>query len=292
MTTPVFRFAPSPNGLLHLGHAYSALVNADMAERLGGRLRLRIEDIDAERSRPEFEHAILADCEWLGLRYEQPVRRQSEHLEAYRAALKQLRAEGLVYPSFMSHRQIAETVAAAERAGVVWPRDPDGSPHYPDFDQQLSRNDVDARIAAGEPFALRIDMAAAIERAGPLHWQEIDAEGNGAMVEADPAAWGDVMLAGRGAVAGYHIAVVVDDAAEGVTHVVRGGDLYAATAIHRLLQTLLELPQPVYHHHRLVLDKGGRKLSKSDGDTGLVELRERGVTPGEIRQMLDLPPNG
>lgn len=290
MTTPVFRFAPSPNGLLHLGHAYSALLNADLAKAADGRLLLRIEDIDRDRSRPEFEAAILTDCEWLGLRFETPVRRQSGHLGDYLAAIDALRGRGLVYPAFKSRAEVARTVRNAEGDGVRWPRDPDGMPLYPGADRSLPKDEADARIAAGHPFALRLDVTAAVEQAGSLTWREADESGAVASVAANPAAWGDVILAGRGAVAAYHIAVVVDDAAQGVTHIVRGRDLFAATAIHRLLQALLGLPEPIYRHHKLIRDRKGRKLAKSSGDVGLSSLRDRGATPAEIREKLGLGP--
>lgn len=290
MTTPVFRFAPSPNGLLHLGHAYSALLNADLARAADGRLLLRIEDIDRDRSRPEFEAAILGDCEWLGLRFETRVRRQSEHLGDYRTAIDALRRRGLVYPAFKSRAEVARAVKNAEKDGVRWPRDPDGMPLYPGAERALPDDEADARIAAAQPFALRLNVAAAVEQAGPLHWQEMDEGGAVTSVAADPAVWGDVVLAGRGAVAAYHIAVVVDDAAQGVTHIVRGRDLFAATAIHRLLQALLGLPEPIYRHHKLIRDRKGRKLAKSDGDVGLSSLRDRGATPAGIRERLGLGP--
>jgi glutamyl-Q tRNA(Asp) synthetase len=281
---PVFRFAPSPNGHLHLGHAFSALLNAQAARASGGRLLLRIEDIDTIRCRPEFEAAIHADLRWLDLRFDPEVRRQSDHLDAYREALDRLDRMGLVYPSFDSRADIARLVADHESGGGRWPRDPDGTPLYLD-DRILSSAERERRIAEGRPYSLRLDMAAALQRVPHLTWQE-DGQEDGQQVVADPAAWGDVVLARKDTPASYHLAVVVDDAAQGVTHVVRGVDLYSSTAVHRLLQALLELPAPVYRHHRLILDSDGRKLSKSTKAAALRDLRDAGATPADIRAMV------
>ena len=284
---PVFRFAPSPNGRLHLGHAYSALLNAELASRSGGRFLLRIEDIDATRCRPDFEAGILEDLGWLELIWELPVRRQSEHFAAYAAALDRLRGMGLVYPGFMSRAEMAEAVKKADAAGEGWPRDPDGAPLYPARDRDLPETEVAERIARGDPFALRLRMDRALALAGPLTWEEAGEgpAGERGRVAADPAAWGDVVLARKEIPTSYHVSVVVDDAAQGVTHVVRGRDLVAATSVHRLLQTLLGLPEPVYRHHRLITDAAGRKLSKSDDDTALAALRAVGATPADIRRL-------
>ena len=290
---PVFRFAPSPNGYLHLGHALSALLNADMARAAGGRLLLRIEDIDTARCRPEYEAAIHDDLAWLGVAFESQVRRQSEHYDDYRAALGRLEAMGLVYPSFESRADIARLVAAKDAIAPStrpWPRDPDGAPLYPGDARTMAASDRKHRIDAGEPYALRLDMQAALARAGTLTWAETGAGPNGetGTVTADPALWGDVILARKETPTSYHLAVVVDDAAQGITDVVRGRDLFHATAVHRLLQALLGLPQPRYHHHRLVLDADGHKLSKSTQSTGLRELRARGTSPAEIRRLAGL----
>jgi glutamyl-Q tRNA(Asp) synthetase len=287
MTIPTFRFAPSPNGFLHLGHAYSALINHDLARARGGRFLLRIEDIDATRCRPEYEAAIYQDLAWLGLAWEAPVLRQSEQFAAYRAAIERLDAQGLVYASFESRAEIAQLVRARGADGP-WPRDPDGAPLYPGSARSLAADARACRIAAGEPYALRLDMAAAVARAGPLTFDEQDAGGGTATVAADPAAWGDVVLARKETPTSYHVSVVVDDAVQDITDVVRGRDLLAATAVHRLLQALLGLPVPVYRHHQLILDADGRKLSKSTQATGLRELRARGATPADIRRMVGL----
>lgn len=282
---PVFRFAPSPNGELHLGHAYSALFDYALCHRAGGRFLLRIEDIDATRSRPEFEEAIYRDLAWLGIEWETPVRRQSEHMAAYREALDTLRNAGLVDPSFMSRSDIAAATAVEG-----WPRDPDGAPLYPGSDRDLDPSVSEARIAAGEPHAWRLKTDIAVARAGPLTWSEEGAgpHGETGLVTARPEFWGDFVVARRDVPTSYHLAVVVDDALQGITHVVRGRDLFHATAAHVLLQTLLGLPAPAYRHHRLITDTAGRKLSKSDRATSLRLLREGGATPADIRRMVGL----
>lgn len=289
MSPPVFRFAPSPNGYLHLGHALSALINADMAHAAGGRFLLRIEDIDATRCRPEYETAIYEDLAWLGLRWEEPVRRQSEHFDDYRAAVAKLEAMGMVYPSFESRAEIAALVAARE-AKAPWPHDPDGAPLYPGSAKTMPAEERAQRLASGAPYALRLDMSAALACVGELTWHEAGAgsAGETGTIAADPAAWGDVILARKDTPTSYHLAVVVDDAMQGVTDVVRGQDLFHATAVHRLLQTLLGLPAPRYRHHRLVLDSDGRKLSKSTRATGLRELRAQGLTLADIRRLAGL----
>ncbi len=271
---PVFRFAPSPNGYLHLGHAFSALTDCERCRAAGGRFLLRIEDIDPARCRPEYEAAIYDDLAWLGLAWETPVRRQSEHMADYAAALARLSAMGLVYPSFLSRAEIA-----AAGSG----RDPDGAPIYPGTDRDLPAAEAEARIASGAPYALRLRMDRAIATTGPLTWRE-----DNATIAADPAAWGDVVIARKETPTSYHRAVVIDDAAQGITNVVRGRALYYATAVHVLLQRLMGLPSPAYHHHRLILDADGRKLSKSDGDTSLRSLRAAGKTPDDTRRMVGL----
>ena len=289
MAPPVFRFAPSPNGLLHLGHAYSALLNFDRARETGGRLLLRIEDIDATRCRPEYETAIYDDLAWLGIAWETPVRRQSEHLAVYRAALEKLSALGLVYPAFESRAEIARLVTAREAAGP-WPRDPDGAPLYPGDARSLSVGERDRLIASGVPYALRLDMAAACRHVAGLTWNELGEgpDGERGIVAARPEAWGDVILARKETPTSYHLSVVVDDALQGISEVVRGQDLFHATSVHRLLQVLLDLPEPAYRHHALILDEAGRKLSKSGRSTGLRELRADGATPVGIRRLVGL----
>ena len=285
MSTPVFRFAPSPNGYLHVGHALSALVNFEMARAAGGRFLLRIEDIDAARCRPQYEAAIYEDLAWLGLAWEEPVRRQSAHLDDYRAALTRL--DGLLYPSFESRGDIARLVAEREMH-APWPRDPDGAPLYPGDARSLSPAERRRRMAAGEPYALRLDMAAALARTGPLTWIETGDGSKTGSVTANPQMWGDVVLARKEMPTSYHLSVVVDDARQGVTHVVRGQDLFASTSVHRVLQALLGLPAPAYHHHRLILDADGQKLSKSTRATALRALREAGASAADIRRMVGL----
>ena len=291
MPPPVFRFAPSPNGFLHLGHAYSALLNFDLARRNGGRFLLRIEDIDAMRCRPEFEQAVLEDLTWLGIAWEQPVRRQSEHLAAYREAVEWLAREGLVYPSFESRAEIAQLVKAKDEAGA-WPRDPDGVPLYPGSAKELSRSEQEQKIQSGAPYALRLDVSAAIARAGALSWTE---QGEGPNLEtgevaASPEQWGDVILARKETPTSYHLSVVIDDALQEVTQVVRGRDLFWATGVHRLLQALLGVAQPIYRHHALIRDEAGQKLSKSTAATALRELRANGAAPEDVRRLVGLNP--
>jgi glutamyl-Q tRNA(Asp) synthetase len=289
MTAPIFRFAPSPNGYLHLGHALSALLNAEMAHAAGGRLLLRIEDIDQARCRPEFEAAIYEDLAWLGIEWEQPVRRQSEHLEDYRAPLAKLDAMQLTFPSFESRAEIARLVGERE-SHARWPRDPDGAPLYPGAARQMPVAERADRIARGEPYAIRLDMTRALEWTGALRWSESGAgsAGERGVVATAPEAWGDIVLARKDRPTSYHLSVVVDDAVQGVTHVVRGSDLFWSTSVHRVLQALLGLPAPAYHHHRLIFDDSGKKLSKSTHATALRELRTQGVTPGDIRHMVGL----
>lgn len=289
MTRPVVRFAPSPNGHLHLGHAFSALTAYAAARALGGRFLLRIEDIDVTRCRPEYAEAILEDLAWLGLAWEEPVRVQSAHFGDYQAALDRLAAEGLLYPCYASRGEVAAAAAARTAEGQAWPRDPDGAPLYPGLHRRLSAAERGGFEAEGRRPALRLRMDAAIARAGAaLAWHE---EGSGpsgetGVVDARPEAWGDVVLARRDVPTSYHLAVVVDDALQGVTHVVRGQDLFHATSVHRLLQRLLGLPEPVYRHHGLIRDPQGRKLSKSAGDVSLRSLRAAGATPEDVRRMV------
>lgn len=282
---PVFRFAPSPNGYLHLGHALSALVTADMARRMDGRLLVRIEDIDTSRCRPEFEAQILDDLAWLGLSWEEPVRRQSEHMASYREGVDALQALGVLYPCFATRKEIVEAVASAPHS--PYPTDPDGAPIYPGLHKELTSDETARRRGAGEEFALRLDMEKALRLAaerqsGPLTFQAMDEEGRIAPIATDPARWGDVVIARKDAPTSYHLSVVMDDALQGVTHVTRGLDLLAATDLHRLLQLLLGLSEPIYHHHRLVVDEEGRKLSKRDKDKSLLSLRREGASVADV----------
>ncbi|MGJ0507411.1 MAG: tRNA glutamyl-Q(34) synthetase GluQRS [Methylocystis sp.] len=281
----VFRFAPSPNGFLHLGHAYSALLNFSLARACGGRFLLRIEDIDKGRARAEFEAAIYEDLAWLGLDWERPVRRQSEHFDDYARALERLDAMGLLYACDCKRSDIAHVAAAR----ADWPRDPDGAPLYPGTCRNKPRRPAREVLAQGG-VALRLDMARAVARAGEaVNWRERRPPGSTdavALVDARPAQWGDVVLARKDTPASYHIAVVVDDALQGVTDVVRGRDLFQATSVHRLLQRLLDLPEPAYLHHDLVVDPSGEKLAKSRGSETLRALRRQGVSAQEVRRLV------
>lgn len=279
----VCRFAPSPNGYLHLGHAYSALLNQLFADQSGGRLLLRIEDIDSERSRLHFEKALLEDLAWLGLAWEDPPRRQSAHMSDYCAALDELTRRGLAYPCFCSRAEIDQ--AGGHRA--EFPRDPDGSALYPGTCRDLSPAERVSRISRGARFSLRLNMAKALaETKTPLNYREFHESGDGAIVAAKPTLWGDALIGRRDVPASYHIACTLDDHAQGVTDIVRGVDLEAATGLHRLLQALLGLKTPDYRHHRLVTDEQGRKLSKSKSAIPLRDLRAQGVTPGILREKL------
>jgi glutamyl-Q tRNA(Asp) synthetase len=307
----VFRFAPSPNGYLHLGHAYSALLNFDLARECGGRFLLRIEDIDRGRARPEFEAATYEDLAWLGLDWERPARRQSEHFGDYARALERLDEMGLIYACDCKRSDIARATAAQ----ALWPRDPDGSPLYPGTCRAKPRRPAREVLAKGG-VALRLDMRLASTLIGQgLTWREFGDvspslraqrsnpeslanawmassaappgnNGEGTAIAADSAQWGDVVLARKDTPASYHIAVVVDDALQGVTDVVRGKDLFEATSLHRLLQHLLGLSAPNYLHHDLILDEKGEKLAKSVASTALRALRAQGWTPADVRRRI------
>jgi glutamyl-Q tRNA(Asp) synthetase len=286
---PAFRFAPSPNGELHLGHALSALVTWERARAAGGRFLLRIEDIDQGRCRPRYIARIIEDLAWLGLRWEEPVLRQSEHLTVYRSALARLEAMGVLYPCFATRREIAAALAASRGPRL----DPDGAPLYPGLHKGLPPEEVRRRMAAGASYALRLDMtrAAALARelaGGKLAFTELAEDRTAQRIDCEPERWGDVVLARKDVAGSYHLCVVVDDARQGVTHVTRGRDLYAQTDIHRVLQPLLGLPEPLYHHHRLITDASGRKLAKSARDTSLRALREAGVTAADVRRRVGL----
>ncbi|BCX18957.1 MAG: tRNA glutamyl-Q(34) synthetase GluQRS [Geminicoccaceae bacterium] len=275
----VTRFAPSPTGYLHLGHAYAARFAHDAARLTGGRFLLRLEDLDPQRCRPEFATAILEDLQWLGLRFDGVVVRQSERMALYRQALERLRTLGVLYPCFCTRKQVREEIADAAAA----PHGPSGERLYPGTCRALDPAERARRIGRGEAFAWRLDVARALERTGPLAWYDVRA----GWVEADPAALGDVVLARKDVPASYHLAVVVDDAAQGVTLVTRGEDLFHATHVHRLLQALLGLPVPRWYHHNLVGDRDGRRMAKRTGALTLRHLRARGLGPAEIWRMLE-----
>ena len=270
----VTRFAPSPTGWLHLGHAASALFAARAASEAGGRFLLRIEDIDPARCRPEFTAGIEQDLAWLGLRWERPVRRQSEHLPDYAAVLMHLRNRGLLYPCFCTRAEIAREVEAAGHA----PHTPDGGVLYPGTCRALSQNEQAAKIAAGAAHVFRLDMSRAVAETGPLTWWERD-QGK---IACRPEAFGDVVLARRDVPASYHLCVTHDDAAQGITLVTRGDDLRTATSVHRVLQVLMGWPEPEYRHHPLTTGADGRRLAKRDGAMALRAMREAGVTREEV----------
>ncbi|MCK5273030.1 MAG: tRNA glutamyl-Q(34) synthetase GluQRS [Alphaproteobacteria bacterium] len=270
----VTRFAPSPTGRLHVGHAYSALFAARAAQ--GGRFLLRIEDIDLGRCRLEFEEGIYEDLAWLGLEWATPVRRQSDHFDDYRAALRKLDENGLIYPCFCTRKDIQREVERANQA----PHGPDGV-LYPGTCRALSADERMTLIAAGEAHALRLDMAKAVEAAGPLAFEDRE---RGRM-EVDGPSCGDVVLARKDVPTSYHLAVTVDDAIQGVTLVTRGEDLLHATHIHRILQALLGLPAPEYWHHGLLTGADGKRFAKRDRSLTLQALREAGRSPAEVRAM-------
>jgi glutamyl-Q tRNA(Asp) synthetase len=267
---PVTRFAPSPTGRLHLGHAVSALLAHDFARAQGGVFLLRIEDIDANRVRPAFVDAIFEDLLWLGLEWDGEIVYQSERLDLYAETLDRLKQDGLVYPCFCTRAEITAEIAASAAA----PQGPEG-PLYPGTCRGLADPDL------ARPHAWRLDAVAAARRSGPLAWREGDRE-----MAVEPGRLGDVVLARKDAPASYHLAVTVDDAAQGVSDVVRGRDLLASTHVHRLLQALLELPAPAYHHHPLLADAAGRRLAKRHGAPTLADLRAAGADPGELTARL------
>jgi glutamyl-Q tRNA(Asp) synthetase len=281
----VTRFAPSPTGYLHLGHAYSALFAARAAN--GGRFLLRIEDIDQGRCRAEFEAAIYEDLAWLGLKWETPVRRQSEHFDDYARALGLLDELGVLYPCFCTRKDIQAEIAGAGHAPHDVPAGPDG-PVYPGTCRALSPAERDDRRGAGAAYALRLDMAKAVgialEKAGKLSWSDRAA----GKVEAEPAVFGDVVLARKDTPTSYHLAVTLDDDIQGVTLVTRGADLFAATHVHRLLQALLDLATPAYWHHPLLTGEDGRRFAKRDAAKTIRALREGGVTPEKVREIVEL----
>jgi len=266
MSNPIFRFAPSPNGYLHLGHAYSALFTWNAAAKAGGEVLLRIEDIDIGRCRAEYTEQIFDDLAWLGLSWPEPVRVQSEHFDDYRAAAAILSRKGLLYPCFCSRKQIS-----AHAQGDF---DPDGAVRYPGTCKHLSGDEVAQRQSSGEAFALRLDMTRALAEIGPVE-----------QTFSELKDWGDVVLVRKDVATSYHLSVVVDDALQGVTHVTRGVDMYAATAVHLVLQQLLGLPSPHYQHHELIKDDVGRKLAKSLEDQSLKDFRTGGLKLGDLLKL-------
>jgi len=282
VSAPAFvtRFAPSPTGHLHRGHAFSALTAFEAARAADGRFLLRIEDIDRTRCRPEYEAAIAEDLAWLGLAWETPVRRQSEHMADYGAALRELSERGLTYRCFRTRREVAEAIESAPHGALEAFR---GDPLAPDEEAR--------RVEAGEPYAWRLSLAAAERELGGCGALSFVEEGAGprgerGVIPARPGVGGDVVLARKDAGVAYHLAVVADDARQGVTHVIRGQDLFEATHVQRLLQALLALPTPVYRHHRLLTGPDGKRYAKRDGAQTLRSLRASGMTAAELRKDL------
>ncbi len=291
----VLRFAPSPNGWLHLGHAYSALFAFETAKRLGGRLLLRIEDIDVGRCREEYVEGIYEDLAWLGIEWEEPARRQSEHFAEYEAVLKRLRDMELVYPCFATRKEIQDAILASGIPLQAWPSDPDGAPLYPGIYKDMPRERLNELMWEGRSYAWRLDIEKAKAKAesingGPITFYEegTGTRGDTGILEIKPELFGDVVIARKDVPTSYHLAVTADDAFQGVTLITRGQDLFPATYIHRILQILLGYPEPRYHHHGLIRDETGRRLSKSAKDMGLRELRAQGRTPADIRRMVGL----
>ncbi|MCB1509377.1 MAG: tRNA glutamyl-Q(34) synthetase GluQRS [Hyphomicrobiaceae bacterium] len=281
---PRLRFAPSPTGQLHIGSAASALLNHTLARQWGGVFLIRIEDTDLGRCREAFVDSILDDLGWLGLTSDEPVVRQSRHFERYAHSLDALRQRGLVYPCFATRSVIAAAVAGKPHH----PRDPDGAPIYPGLHKHLTASEAAARQLAGEPVAWRLDMAAALAQLNqilgdqPLTYRALQPDRSIVNLTCTPERWGDLIIGRKDTPTSYHLSVVVDDAYQAISHVVRGRDLQAATDIHRLMQVLLDLPDPVYLHHELIFDPDGRKLSKSARDTSIADLRAAGATPEDI----------
>lgn len=267
------RFAPSPTGRLHLGHAFAAWFARDAALRAGGEFLLRIEDLDQTRSRIEYEEGIIEDLKWLGFEWTGPVIRQSKRSGAHSEALAKLMALGLVYPCFCTRKEILAEIMAAGGA----PHGPNG-PIYPGTCRLITRDDAKARMSAGEDHALRLNVEQATREVGSMRWEDVEA----GLIEANPKRFGDIVLARKDAPAAYHLAVTVDDADSDVTLVTRGNDLFLATDVQILLQKLLELPQPIYHHHKLMLGQDGRRLAKRDQSKTIKAFREAGESPEEV----------
>ena len=284
--SPTFRFAPSPNGHLHLGHAYSALLNLKMAREINGRSLLRIEDIDTDRCTPELETQMMDDLEWIGFEWDQRARRQSEHMTEYQDVVQALLKTELLYPSTTSRSRAKQMVAGKEKTHGEWPKDPEGAPIYPGIEREFSKEQREKILASNLPYNLRLDMRRALEHVGePLNWEETGPDQTGTII-AEPAAWGDIIIARKDTPTSYSLCCVLDDALQKITNVVRGKDLFHTTSIHVLLQKLMRLPSPVYHHHDLILDEGGNKLSKSIKSMGLRALRDAGHSPDELRARL------
>lgn len=282
------RFAPSPNGLLHIGHAYSALLTSEFAKQFSAVFQLRIEDIDLTRSKSDYITAIYRDLHWLGLTWPEPVRRQSEHFNDYKAAIAKLNAKQLLYPCFATRSEIKRYWSTTDRAEKPAPKDPDGALLYPGIYKNFPKTKAAAMIASGAPYALRLDMEKAIAIAKSIKgakwsYQDFDADADCKTQPIYPEQWGDVILARKDVPTSYHLSVVIDDHNEGISHVCRGKDLQPATDVHRLLQILLGLNAPLYHHHALI-QLEGEKLSKSKKHPSLFALRKAGISAAAIRK--------
>ena len=277
-TKPILRFAPSPNGYLHLGHAYSALVTADLAKKLKGVWLLRIEDIDQKRSKPKFIEAIYKDLEWLGLNWPEPVLLQSRRFKEYERAANVLKQKNLLYPCFCTRKQTKQNTGPE--------KDPDGIPLYSGTCKNLTPYEIRQKLNAKIPMQYRLHMDRAVNMTGPLDFKQIHPEKSMAIniVSCHPERWGDVVVQRKDIPTSYHLSVVVDDAMQKITHITRGRDLLAATDIQRVLQSLLGLPQPIYFHHELIMDHQQQKLAKSKGSTGLKDLKKAGIDPDKLRK--------
>lgn len=286
MNQPIFRFAPSPNGHLHLGHAYSALLNQKMAREVGGKLLLRIEDIDTTRCTPELEAQMLRDLEWIGFEWDEKPRRQSEHFDEYADVLKKLADLDLIYPSILSRGEIKKIIQAKKDSGQDWPDDPDGSPLYPGIERGFDNAKRLELITSVKDYALRLNTRSARESIlTTLNWAEKN-NTQDKTIDANPLQWGDVIIARKGFPASYFLCCTHDDIIQGVTHVVRGKDLYHSTSIYVMLLEIFGAKKPLFHHHKLILDDNGQKLSKSKKHKSLKELRSSGITKNEILDRL------
>lgn len=286
MTKPVFRFAPSPNGHLHLGHAFSALLNQKMAREAGGKLLLRIEDIDPTRCTQELEDQMLHDLEWIGFEWDETPRRQSEHFEDYAQALEKLAKLDLVYPSALSRGEIKKIIQTKQGNSENWPRDPDGSPLYPGCERNFDNAQRLELITSVQDYALRLNIKSARETiTTPLNWTEQSTK-QSETINANPLLWGDIIIARKSLPISYFLCCTYDDGIQNISHVVRGKDLYHSTSIHVMLGQILGFQKPVFHHHDLILDDKGQKLSKSKDHTSLKDLRHKGVTVEQLKEKL------
>lgn len=283
MDKPVFRFAPSPNGHLHLGHAYSALLNQKLAREAGGKLLLRIEDIDTTRCTPELEAQMLRDLEWIGFEWDEEPRRQSQHFDEYTQALEKLAKLDLIYPSALSRGEIKKIIQAKRETGEDWPNDPDGSPLYPGEERDFDNTQRLTLIRSAQDYALRLNMKSACKNVtSQLNWTELGT-GQKETITANPLLWGDIIIARKAMPISYFLCCTYDDGIQNISHIVRGKDLYHSTSVHVLLSEIFGFQRPVYHHHDLILDDNNQKLSKSKKHPSLKDLKASGITADQIR---------